>query len=71
MQQPKMILADEPTGALDSKTSADVMKLFLTLHQEGRTLIIVTHDEKVAAQCQRQITLVDGQILRETEACLS
>ncbi len=64
--EPRVILADEPTGALDSKTSAEVMRLFLNLHQEGRTLIVVTHDEKVAAQCQRTITLADGEIIAES-----
>ncbi|MDP3561535.1 MAG: ABC transporter ATP-binding protein [Legionellaceae bacterium] len=60
--EPEFILADEPTGALDSNTSHEIMTLFLNLHQEGRTLIIVTHDERVASACTRQITLVDGEI---------
>ena len=64
--EPRVILADEPTGALDSRTGAEVMKLFLTLHKEGCTLILVTHDEQVAAQCARCITLADGQIVTET-----
>ncbi|MFO2972210.1 ABC transporter ATP-binding protein [Legionella pneumophila serogroup 10] len=63
---PQVILADEPTGALDSKTGAEVMNLFLALHQEGRTIIMVTHDEHVAAQCKRQITLADGAIIAES-----
>lgn len=62
---PKIILADEPTGALDSLTSQEIMTLFSTLHEEGRTLIIVTHDEQVAAQCARRITLKDGKIIAE------
>lgn len=62
INEPQVILADEPTGALDSKTGADVMKLFHQLNREGRTLIIITHDEQIAAQCQRRIVLVDGQI---------
>lgn len=61
--EPDVILADEPTGALDSKTSSEVMRLFLDLHQEGRTLILVTHDEQVASQCQRRIQLADGAII--------
>ncbi|CDZ76107.1 Macrolide export ATP-binding/permease protein MacB [Legionella massiliensis] len=64
--EPRVILADEPTGALDSRTGAEVMNLFLTLHQEGRTIIMVTHDEQVAAQCVRRITLADGQIIAES-----
>ncbi|MCP0914938.1 MULTISPECIES: ABC transporter ATP-binding protein [Legionella] len=63
--EPQVILADEPTGALDSNTGKDIMKLFLDLHAEGRTIILVTHDEQVAAQCARRITLADGQIVAE------
>jgi putative ABC transport system ATP-binding protein len=64
--EPHVILADEPTGSLDSATGRDIMKLFLTLHGEGRTIIMVTHDEHVAAICQRRITLADGQIVSES-----
>lgn len=63
---PQVILADEPTGALDSKTGTEVMNLFLTLHAQGRTIIMVTHDEHVAAQCKRRITLADGVVVGET-----
>lgn len=61
--EPQVILADEPTGALDSATRAEIMQLFHTLHREGRTLIVITHDEHISAQCSRQIMLVDGQIV--------
>lgn len=64
--EPKVILADEPTGALDSRTGKDVMDLFLALHEEGRTLILVTHDEQIAQQCKRRITLADGIVVSET-----
>ncbi|MDP3269190.1 MAG: ABC transporter ATP-binding protein [Legionella sp.] len=64
--QPQVLLADEPTGALDSKTGTEVMNLFHTLHAEGRTIIMVTHDEQVAAQCKRQITIADGVIIAES-----
>ena len=64
--EPQVILADEPTGALDSKTGTDVLNLFLTLHAEGRTIIMVTHDNQVAARCNRRITLVDGQVVAES-----
>lgn len=60
--EPEVILADEPTGALDSKTSQDIMDLFLKLHQDGRTIILITHDEKIANWCSRRITLADGEI---------
>ncbi|CEK09188.1 ABC transporter ATP-binding protein [Legionella hackeliae] len=63
--EPRVILADEPTGALDSRTGAEVMNLFLNLHREGRTIIMVTHDEQIAAQCARRITLADGEIVGE------
>ncbi len=65
--EPSIILADEPTGALDSKTSQDIMNVFQRLHQEGRTLILVTHDEQVAAACAKRITLGDGLIVSETQ----
>lgn len=63
--EPQVILADEPTGALDSKTGREVLDLFHELHQEGRTIIMVTHDETVAAGCSRRITMADGQIIAE------
>ena len=62
---PQIILADEPTGALDSHTGASILELFHALHSEGRTILMVTHDERIAAACPRQITLADGQIIRE------
>ncbi|KTC64639.1 ABC transporter ATP-binding protein (plasmid) [Legionella adelaidensis] len=60
---PEMILADEPTGALDSATGQEIMNLFLALNQEGKTIVIVTHDEKIAEQCQRKIIMKDGRII--------
>lgn len=61
-----VILADEPTGALDSHTGQDIMRLFLSLHAEGRTIILITHDKKIAMQCPRRIGLADGQIISDT-----
>lgn len=61
--KPKIILADEPTGALDSKTSIEVMRIFKRLNEEGTTCIIVTHDSNIAAQTKRSIVLNDGQIV--------
>lgn len=63
--EPEVILADEPTGALDSVTGKEIMRLFSALHQEGRTIIMVTHDEKIANQCMRKITIADGEILSD------
>ena len=66
--EPQVILADEPTGSLDSATGHDIMKLFHKLNHEGRTLILVTHDEHIANQCTRQIALQDGRIIKDTGA---
>ncbi len=63
VSKPSIILADEPTGALDSRTAADIMNAFHELHQLGKTVIIVTHDPHIAEQCQRKITLADGKII--------
>ena len=63
VNDPAMILADEPTGALDTKTSAEIMELFRTLNETGRMVIIVTHDMGVAEQCGRVIEISDGEIL--------
>ncbi|MDI9818978.1 MULTISPECIES: ABC transporter ATP-binding protein [unclassified Legionella] len=63
--EPSVILADEPTGSLDSRTGSEVMKLFHALHQEGRTIIMITHDEQIALQCNRRIMLVDGEAIAE------
>lgn len=66
---PQIILADEPTGALDTKTSAQVMNLFTMLNQEGVTIVLVTHEPEIAAYADRIIRLRDGQIIdEETEA---
>ncbi|HAU29117.1 MAG TPA: macrolide ABC transporter permease/ATP-binding protein MacB [Rhodospirillaceae bacterium] len=66
MNDPPVILADEPTGALDSRTGDDVMELLHNLHGEGRTIIIITHNEDVALQAERVIHLHDGKIFKET-----
>lgn len=60
INQPRLIFADEPTGALDSKTGQDVMALFKKFHQVGKTILLVTHDINVAAQSQRVLFMKDG-----------
>lgn len=65
VNNPAIILADEPTGALDSKTSKEIMGLFEELNRQGRTIIIVTHEHDIAAYCKRQIQMKDGKIINE------
>ena len=65
VNDPLLILADEPTGNLDSKTGEEIMRLFLDLHAAGRTIVIVTHDETLAQQWPRQVRMKDGQIVDE------
>lgn len=65
VNEPSVILADEPTGALDTKTSAEIMELFKSLHAQGKTVIIVTHDMSIAAQCKRIIEISDGNIVSQ------
>ncbi|MBX3159940.1 MAG: ABC transporter ATP-binding protein [Deltaproteobacteria bacterium] len=61
--KPRLILADEPTGALDSETSAQIMELMSEINRSGITVLIVTHDPEVAARCQRTIRLKDGKVM--------
>lgn len=64
--KPHILLGDEPTGNLDSKTTKEIMALFDELHQEGHTIILVTHEQEIADHCQRVIRLVDGQVVADT-----
>lgn len=59
---PKILLADEPTGALDSKTSKEIMELIKELHKQGQTIILITHDHKIAEQAERVVTIEDGKL---------
>ena len=60
--KPDILLADEPTGALDSKTGEDVLNLFKELHQQGNTIIMITHDAHVGAQAEKELHIIDGKL---------
>ena len=65
VNHPPLLLADEPTGNLDSRSGADILNLLTGLNQQGVTVIIVTHDQNVAARCRRVINVMDGQIVND------
>lgn len=63
--KPKLLLADEPTGALDSKTSREVMRLIQEINDEGKTILMVTHEEDIALMCKRIVRMKDGKIMND------
>src|SRR3954467_1597304 len=63
--QPSLLLADEPTGNLDSRTGEEIVALFLELHSKGNTIVLVTHEPKLAARCPRAVRLVDGLVIAD------
>ena len=63
--EPSILLADEPTGNLDSRTSAEIMGLFDALHAQGQTVVLVTHEPDIAAHCRRTIRVFDGRIVED------
>ena len=63
---PKLILADEPTGALDSKTSKEIIDIFHELHEQGNTIVLITHDNDVARQAKRVVHILDGKLTEVT-----
>jgi len=65
INQPALLLADEPTGNLDSKNGAEVMQLFRSLHAQGRTIVMVTHNPEIAAEMPRVVAMHDGRIVRD------
>lgn len=67
INQPSVILADEPTGNLDSKTSLEIMELLGELHESGQTIVMVTHEDDIAAKAQRTILMKDGNIVYEDQ----
>ncbi len=68
VNDPSFILADEPTGALDTKTSEEIMELFKELNSRGKTVIIITHDMTVAKACSRQIEISDGKVVSDSQS---
>ena len=66
-QAPPIILADEPTGNLDSGSSKEIMGILKELHEEGRTVILITHDNQIAMQAKRVIKIMDGKIESDTQ----
>ncbi|MFA6808758.1 MAG: ABC transporter ATP-binding protein, partial [Eubacteriales bacterium] len=65
--EPTILLADEPTGALDQKTGVQVMELFEELHRDGKTIIMITHDNKIASHTKRIIKILDGYLTEQEE----
>ena len=63
--RPSLILADEPTGNLDSKTTVEIMDIFHELHSQGNTIVLITHDDSVAAQAGRRVRILDGHLTEE------
>ena len=63
--EPKLLLADEPTGALDSNTSKEIMKFLQQLNEEGKTILIVTHEQDISLMCKRIVRLKDGIITED------
>ncbi|HEX5508462.1 MAG TPA: ABC transporter ATP-binding protein [Pseudolabrys sp.] len=68
VSDPAIILADEPTGALDSRTGAEILSLLRSLNRSGQTVVMITHDAQIAAQCERIVRLQDGEIISDAKA---
>jgi putative ABC transport system ATP-binding protein len=66
VNEPSLILADEPTGNLDTRTGLEILAIFREMHARGETIVIVTHDPRIAEQCQRVVRIVDGRIESDT-----
>lgn len=68
VNDPSVILADEPTGALDSKTTEEIMSVFENMNESSKTIIIVIHDKDIAAKCRRVIEIADGRIVSDSKS---
>ncbi len=68
VNSPRLLLGDEPTGNLDSQTTKEILDLFVSLHDEGRTIVLVTHEREIADQADREVILRDGRIAEEKHA---
>ena len=63
VREPELLLADEPTGALDSRSGEDVMRVLLDLHETGTTIVVITHEHMVATRLPRQVSMLDGRVV--------
>ena len=68
---PALLLADEPTGNLDTQSGKDILDMFETLHRDGQTIVMITHDPSIAQRANRRITLSDGQVVADETSDLS
>jgi putative ABC transport system ATP-binding protein len=69
--EPALLLADEPTGALDSQSSASLMRLLSDLNNDATTIVVITHERDIAAQLPRQVSMLDGQVVADRTAVAS
>jgi putative ABC transport system ATP-binding protein len=71
VNEPSILLADEPTGNLDSATSIEIMQLFDELHRQGNTVILVTHENDIAAHAERKVVLRDGKVVSDVREAVA
>jgi putative ABC transport system ATP-binding protein len=71
VREPALLLADEPTGALDSQSGEDLMRLLLELHQSGTTIVVITHEQQIASRLPRQVSMLDGRVVDDRTAAVT